>query len=179
MFCLPQYIDSSAAIIFASCTTKTACAACIAMRSQEAACYLGEVDAVHPFRVGTGGHSGPSSRSSPAILGSRSPGSTLMQPATSRPPPRSCAAIPDRCARCSARSSGTTRAPQGLHLTARGIVMHGCGSRRRQPALRLIWSLCARAGDARVLLAGQGTYRGDIGHRLALLARPVPAEAGG
>ena len=41
-----------------------------------------------------------------AAPGSRSPGSTLMPPATPRPPPRSCAATQNRCGRCSTRSSG-------------------------------------------------------------------------
>jgi hypothetical protein len=56
----------------------------------------------------TGGHSGPSSGSSPATPGSRSPGSTLIPSATSMPLPRSCAATQNRSARCSTRSSGTT-----------------------------------------------------------------------
>jgi len=38
---------------------------------------------------------------------SRSPGSILILSTTSRPPPRSCAAIPNRCATCSAHSSST------------------------------------------------------------------------
>ena len=108
MFCLPQYIESSAAIIFRELHDED----CLRglrhdMFVERLAYYLGEVNALHPFREGNGGRSGPSSRSSPATLGSRSPGSTLMRPATSRPPSRSCAAIPNRCGRCSKRSPGT------------------------------------------------------------------------
>ena len=55
MFCLPQYIDSSAAIIFRELHDED----CLRGLSREAfagglACYLGEVNALHPFREGNG-----------------------------------------------------------------------------------------------------------------------------
>jgi cell filamentation protein len=129
MFCLPQYIDSSAAIIFRELHDED----CLRGLSRDAfvgrlAYYLGEVSALHPFREGSGRASGPSSGSSPAAPGSRSPGSTLMLPATSRPPPRSCAATQNRCGRCSTRSSGT--APD--HAIPADLC--GCAGQRGRPA---------------------------------------------
>jgi cell filamentation protein len=55
MFCLPQYIDSSAAIIFRELHDE----GCLRGLSREAfvgrlAYYLGEVNALHPFREGNG-----------------------------------------------------------------------------------------------------------------------------
>jgi cell filamentation protein, protein adenylyltransferase len=55
MFCLPQYIDSSAAIIFRELHDED----CLRGLSRDAfvgrlACYLGEVNALHPFREGHG-----------------------------------------------------------------------------------------------------------------------------
>ena len=55
MFCLPQYIDSSAAIIFRELHDED----CLRDLSRDAfvgrlAYYLGEVNALHPFREGNG-----------------------------------------------------------------------------------------------------------------------------
>ena len=55
MFCLPQYIDSSAAIIFRELHDED----CLRGLSRDAfvgrlAYYLGEVNALHPFREGNG-----------------------------------------------------------------------------------------------------------------------------
>lgn len=55
MFCLPQYMDSSAAIIFRELHDED----CLRGLSRDAfvgrlACYLGEVNALHPFRKGNG-----------------------------------------------------------------------------------------------------------------------------
>jgi len=105
MFCLPQYIDSSAAVIVGELHDEN----CLRGLRRDAfvgrlAHYLGEVNALHPFREGNGRRSVPSSGSSPATPDSPSPGSTLIPPATSRPPPRSCVATPNRCARCWTRS---------------------------------------------------------------------------
>jgi hypothetical protein len=99
----PQYIDSSAAIIFRELHNED----CLRGLSRDAFAgrldyYLGEVNALHPFREGNGRRSGPSSRSSRAAPGSRPPGSILMPPATSGPPLRSCAATQNRCGRCAA-----------------------------------------------------------------------------
>ena len=55
MFCLPQYIDSSAAVIFrelhdADCLRGLHCEAFVGRLAH----YLGEVNALHPFREGNG-----------------------------------------------------------------------------------------------------------------------------
>jgi cell filamentation protein len=55
MFCLPQYIDSSAAVIFGELHDED----CLRGLSRDAfvgrlAHYLGEVNALHPFREGNG-----------------------------------------------------------------------------------------------------------------------------
>jgi cell filamentation protein len=55
MFCLPQYIDSSAAVIFGELRDED----CLRGLSRDAivgrlAHYLGEVNALHPFREGNG-----------------------------------------------------------------------------------------------------------------------------
>jgi hypothetical protein len=107
MFCLPQYIDSSAAVIFGELHDED----CLRGRSARA----------------TGGRSAPSSGSSPATPGSRLPGSTLIPPATSRPPPRSCVATPNRCARCWTRSREA--APD-----------HPSYARRQRPRLHRLFS---------------------------------------
>ena len=108
VFCLPQYIDSSAAVIFGELRDED----CLRSLRRDAfvgrlAHYLGEVNALHPFREGNGRAQRASFGSSLAMPGSRSPGSTLIPPATSRPPPRSCAATPNQCVRCWTRSPGT------------------------------------------------------------------------
>ena len=94
--------------------------------------YLGEVNALHPFRDGNGRRSGPSSGSSPATPGSRSPGSTSIPCATSRLPLRSCAATRNRCARCSARSSGM--APD--QARSAHVEGHGSGCSRESSVVR-------------------------------------------
>ena len=108
MFCLPQYIDSSAAVIFGELHDED----CLRGLRRDAfvgrlAHYLGEVNALHPFREGNG-------RAQRAFFRqlARDAGFTLawqhllLPPATSRPPPRSCAATPNRCPRCWTRSRG-------------------------------------------------------------------------
>ena len=86
MFCLPQYIDPSAAVIFRElhdedCLRHDAFVGRLAY-------YLGEVNALHPLRKGSG-------RAQRAFFGqlARDAGFTLawqhLDPsATSRPPPR-------------------------------------------------------------------------------------------
>ncbi len=50
--------------------------------------YLGEVNVLHPFREGNGRAQRVFFAQLARSTGSRSPGSILMPPATSRPPPR-------------------------------------------------------------------------------------------
>jgi hypothetical protein len=105
MFCLPQYIDSSAAVIFGELHDED----CLHGLRRDALSggwpitWAKSTPCTRSARA-TGGRSVPSSGSSPATPGSRSPGSTLISPATSRPPSRSYAATPNRCARCWTRS---------------------------------------------------------------------------
>lgn len=90
--------------------------------------YLGEVNALHPFREGNGRAQRVFFGQLAATPGSRSPGSTLIPFATSRPLPRSCVATQNRRVRCSTSSSGTT--PDELR-------------RGRDPCCRGASSLCA------------------------------------
>ena len=95
---LPQHITSSSALIFGElrgedCLRRDAFVGRLAH-------YLGEVNALHPFREGSG-------RAQRAFFGqfARDAGFTLswqhLDPAaTSRHPPRSCAATPNRYAKC-------------------------------------------------------------------------------
>jgi cell filamentation protein len=55
MFCLPQYIDSAAAIIFRELHDEDCLRGLLrAAFAGRLACYLGEVNALHPFRDGNG-----------------------------------------------------------------------------------------------------------------------------
>ena len=105
MFCLPQYIDSSAAVIFGELHDED----CLRGLRRDAfvgrlAHYLGEVNALHPFREGNG-------RAQRAFFGqlARDAGFTLawqhLDPARNV---KASAAImrgdPNRCARCWTRS---------------------------------------------------------------------------
>jgi cell filamentation protein, protein adenylyltransferase len=108
MFCLPQYIDSSAAVIFGELHDED----CLRGLRRDAfvgrlAHYLGEVNALNPFRERNGRAQRAFFGQLARDAGPRLPGSTLIPPATSRPPPRSCVATPNRCARCWTRSPGT------------------------------------------------------------------------
>ena len=93
MFCLPQHIETSAADIFRALRSESF------LRDLEResfvarlAHYLGEVNAVHPFREGNGRTQRAFFELLTREAGSSWPGSTSTPPATSRPPPRSCTA---------------------------------------------------------------------------------------
>jgi cell filamentation protein len=108
LFCLPQYIETSAAEIFRALHSENF----LLDLDREAfvarlAYYLGEVNAVHPFREGNG-------RTQRAFFEqlAREAGYTLAwqhldAAGTSRPSPRSCAATQSLCGRCSTHSSRT------------------------------------------------------------------------
>jgi cell filamentation protein len=65
--------------------------------------YLGEVNAVHPFREGNGRAQRAFFEQLARDAGFTLNWSTSTQPATSRHPQRSCAATLSRCGRCSTR----------------------------------------------------------------------------
>jgi hypothetical protein len=93
MFCLPRYIDSSATVISRELHDED-CLRGLDRGSSSGGWPITWARSTHCIRSAraTGGRSGPSSGSSPATPGSRSHGSTLIPSATSKPPPRSCAA---------------------------------------------------------------------------------------
>ena len=119
MFCLPQYIEPAATEIFRLLRSDNF------LRGLERGLfidrltyYLGEVNAVHPFREGNGRTQRAFLSSSPTTPGSRWPGSASTQTATSPPRSPSCAATRNRCARCSMnspRNANQAPAPQMLY----------------------------------------------------------------
>ena len=157
VFCLPQYVESSAAVIFCELHDED----CLRglrhdMFVGRLAYYLGEVNALHPFREGNGRRNGPSSGSLPATPGSCSPGSILILSATSRPRPRSCAATPNRCARCSAHSSSTVpeharsatwREPPWLPRASPPLGSHPMAPAARASAFQVPPGICAAGPD--------------------------------
>ena len=107
--CLPQYIDPSAVLIARELARRGADLRGLSRSTvQSMSCLSPRVRRANPgFREGNGRASAGASRFGQLARrapGSRSPGSTLILSATSTPLPRSCAAIPNRCARCSTRS---------------------------------------------------------------------------
>ena len=98
LFCLPQHIETSAAEIFRALRSEN----CLRDLDREAsvarlAYYLGEVNAVHPFREGSGRIQRAFFEQLAATRATHSPGSISTPPGTSRPPPRSCAATRSPC----------------------------------------------------------------------------------
>jgi cell filamentation protein len=105
-FCLPQYIESSAEEIFLAPHGESLLRGLPRdVFTERLTYYLGEVNAVHPFREATAGPSAPSSSSSPATPASSSTGSAWMPTVMSRRPPPSCTGTRLRCGRCSTNSS--------------------------------------------------------------------------